>query len=97
MAGDLEAMRRVVGRSTRHIVSTTITTVGGFVPLILEGGGFWPPFAMAIAGGVALSVVLAFFFTPPMFSLMMRTGRKRGSVDPEPKGETARPVLAAAE
>jgi multidrug efflux pump subunit AcrB len=48
----------------RHITSTTITTVGGFLPLILGGGGFWPPFAMSIAGGVALSVTLAFAFTP---------------------------------
>jgi len=71
MAGDRNAMAAVVGRSARHIVSTTITTVGGFIPLILEGGGFWPPFAMAIAGGVSLSIVLAFYFTPPLFALVM--------------------------
>jgi hypothetical protein len=44
--------------SSGHIVSTTITTVGGFLPLILAGGGFWPPFAMAVAGGVALSTIV---------------------------------------
>ena len=74
MAGDLAAMRRVVSRSARHIVSTTITTVGGFIPLILAGGGFWPPFAMAIAGGVLLSTVVSFYFTPPLFALVMRRG-----------------------
>ena len=97
MAGDLEAMRRVVGRSARHIVSTTVTTVGGFIPLILEGGGFWPPFAMAIAGGVALSVVLAFFFTPPMFALMMRPGARRETGDPAAVKTGERPLPAAAE
>jgi multidrug efflux pump subunit AcrB len=51
-AGEAGAMTRVVMESSRHIVSTTITTVGGFLPLILAGGGFWPPFAMAVAGGV---------------------------------------------
>ena len=68
-AGDRAAMVDVVSGSARHIISTTITTVGGFLPLILGGGGFWPPFAMSIAGGVALSVILAFAFTPQMFAL----------------------------
>jgi len=70
-AGDTEAMARVVGSASRHIVSTTVTTFGGFLPLILAGGGFWPPFAMAIAGGVLLSTVVSFYFTPPMFRLVM--------------------------
>ncbi|MDW4496970.1 efflux RND transporter permease subunit [Sulfitobacter sp. D35] len=68
--GDRSAMAAVVGRSARHIVSTTITTFGGFLPLILAGGGFWPPFAMAVAGGVLLSTVVSFYFTPPMFALV---------------------------
>ena len=76
MAGEISAIVRVVSRSARHIISTTITTVGGFIPLILAGGAFWPPFAMAIAGGVSLSVVLAFFFTPSMFALLMRPKHK---------------------
>lgn len=70
-AGDRAAMVDVVAGSSRHILSTTITTVGGFLPLILGGGGFWPPFAMSIAGGVALSVILAFAFTPQMFALSL--------------------------
>ena len=72
MAGDLSAVANVVVRSSRHIISTTITTVGGFLPLILAGGLFWPPFAMAIAGGVTLSLILAFYFTPAMFVLLTR-------------------------
>ena len=53
------------------------TTFGGFLPLILEGGGFWPPFAMAIAGGVLLSTVVSFFYVPPMFMLVYRRKHKR--------------------
>ncbi|MEM9433813.1 MAG: efflux RND transporter permease subunit [Pseudomonadota bacterium] len=71
-AGDTDAMARVVGASSRHIVSTTITTFGGFLPLILGGGAFWPPFAVAIAGGVLLSTVVSFYFTPPVFALIHR-------------------------
>ena len=69
-AGDLAAMTNVVTGSSRHIISTTITTFGGFLPLILAGGGFWPPFAVAIAGGVLLSAVVSFYFVPPMFALI---------------------------
>ncbi|MEM9813095.1 MAG: efflux RND transporter permease subunit [Pseudomonadota bacterium] len=68
--GDREGMVDVVMGSSRHIVSTTITTFGGFLPLILAGGGFWPPFAMSIAGGVLLSTVVSFYFTPQMFALV---------------------------
>ncbi|MEO1200305.1 MAG: efflux RND transporter permease subunit [Pseudomonadota bacterium] len=79
-AGDRERMVEIVTGASRHIVSTTITTFGGFLPLILEGGGFWPPFAMSIAGGVLLSTVVSFYFTPPMFALVYR---KRAAMDGE--------------
>lgn len=83
--GDTEAMTDVVMASSRHIISTTITTFGGFLPLILAGGGFWPPFAMSIAGGVLLSTVVSFYFTPQMFALVYpRRGRR----------ETAREIAA---
>jgi multidrug efflux pump subunit AcrB len=72
MRGNRRVMRDVVMDSSRHIVSTTITTFGGFLPLILEGSQFWPPFAMAIAGGVLLSTVVSFFLVPPMFLLATR-------------------------
>ncbi|MET1413606.1 efflux RND transporter permease subunit [Roseibium sp. HPY-6] len=74
--GDQNAMVDVVMGSSRHIVSTTLTTFGGFLPLILEGGGFWPPFAMSIAGGVLLSTVISFYFAPPMFALVYARKRK---------------------
>ncbi|MBR28034.1 MAG: acriflavin resistance protein [Rhodobacteraceae bacterium] len=74
-AGDRDRMAEIVLGASRHIVSTTVTTFGGFLPLIVGGGGFWPPFAMAVAGGVLLSTVVSFYFTPPMFALVMR---KRG-------------------
>ncbi len=74
MQGGLHAIRSVVMDSSRHIVSTTVTTFGGFLPLVLEGSEFWPPFAMAIAGGVLLSTIISFFLVPPMFLLANRAG-----------------------
>ena len=89
-AGDHDAMAEVVSRSSRHIISTTITTFGGFLPLILEGGGFWPPFAVAIAGGVVLSAIVSFYFTPPMFSLIYR--RRRAALEQVEVPSAAVPV-----
>jgi multidrug efflux pump subunit AcrB len=77
--GELPAIRNVVMDSSRHIVSTTVTTFGGFLPLILEGSQFWPPFAMAIAGGVLLSTVISFYLVPPLFLVATQIGRKRSS------------------
>lgn len=77
--GDRAAMRDVVMRQGRHIVSTTVTTFGGFLPLILAGGGFWPPFAVAIAGGVLLSAVTSFWFVPPAFALVTPAAPRRAA------------------
>ncbi|MEO0729149.1 MAG: efflux RND transporter permease subunit, partial [Pseudomonadota bacterium] len=62
LAGNRDRMAELVVLQSRHIISTTLTTFGGFLPLILAGGGFWPPFAMAIAGGVLFSTVVSFYF-----------------------------------
>lgn len=76
-ADDVIAQREVVVDATRHIVATTLTTMGGFVPIILTGDVFWLPLATAIAGGVAGSALLALYFTPAAYRLMtMKPGRR---------------------
>jgi len=75
VAGDPDAIVDVVMDASRHIVSTTVTTFGGFLPLILEGSQFWAPFAMAIAGGVLLSTVVSFYLVPPLYTLLMHPRR----------------------
>ena len=52
----------------RHVLSTTLTTVAGFLPLILSGGTFWPPLAIVIAGGVGFSIILSLYFTPAAYT-----------------------------
>ncbi|MEM6934327.1 MAG: efflux RND transporter permease subunit, partial [Pseudomonadota bacterium] len=97
--GDKTAIRGVVLRSSRHIISTTITTFGGFLPLILAGGGFWPPFAMAIAGGVLLSAIVSFYFVPPAFSLLTpkRSEANNHRLPVEPHGNDRTRITIAAE
>jgi multidrug efflux pump subunit AcrB len=94
MRGDKAAMVDVLMGSSRHIVSTTITTFGGFLPLILAGGGFWPPFAMSVAGGVLLSTVVSFYFTPPMFVLAYarKFGKQTVQQGPTEKDRPGRPA-----
>jgi len=70
--GDLNACREVVLRSTRHVVATTVTTICGFLPLILSGGLFWPPLAIAIAGGVGGCTLLALYYVPALYLLALR-------------------------
>ncbi|WP_264323459.1 efflux RND transporter permease subunit [Romeriopsis navalis] len=70
--GNPQAIRRVVMHSTRHVLTTTMTTVLGFAPLIWGGGAFWPPLAVAIAGGVTGATLLALYFVPAAYLLMTR-------------------------
>jgi len=72
MTGDPEAIHAVVVHATRHVVATTLTTVAGFVPLLLTGGTFWRPLAVSIAGGVAGATLLALTLVPALFLLVRR-------------------------
>lgn len=65
------AVCNVVQHATRHVVSTTLTTIVGFMPLLLAGGAFWPPLAVAIAGGVSGATLLALLFAPSVYLLVM--------------------------
>ncbi|EOD81466.1 Cobalt-zinc-cadmium resistance protein CzcA [Grimontia indica] len=83
-SGNREAIVEAVSSCGRHITSTTITTIGGFLPLILAGGGFWPPFAIAIAGGTLLTTLLSFYFVPAAFRIAVafRPLDKPNSLEP---------------
>ena len=70
--GNIQSVVEVVSSCGRHIGSTTITTIGGFLPLIIAGGGFWPPFAIAIAGGTLLTTLLSLIWVPTMYQLIMK-------------------------
>ncbi|MBE9100860.1 efflux RND transporter permease subunit [Vacuolonema iberomarrocanum] len=70
--GDRHAIQSVVRHSTRHVLTTTFTTMIGFVPLLLDGGEFWPPLAVAIAGGVGGATFLALFLVPSAYCLFRR-------------------------
>ncbi|MDM4014468.1 efflux RND transporter permease subunit [Roseiconus lacunae] len=68
----------VVIHCTRHVVATTLTTIAGFMPLIVDGGEFWPPLAIAIAGGVSGATLLALCFVPAVFQLVEAQKQRQG-------------------
>jgi multidrug efflux pump len=74
-SGDSDAVLGVVMRNTRHILATTITTIVGFMPLLVGGGGFWPPMAIAICGGVLGGMLLGVLFAPGVYLLLHRQRR----------------------
>ncbi|MDG1491677.1 MAG: MMPL family transporter, partial [Planctomycetota bacterium] len=47
-------------------------------PLILAGGGFWPPLAVAIAGGVAGATLIAVTLVPAAHLLIARSMVRAG-------------------
>ena len=68
-AGDIKQIVEETMGCSRHILSTTFTTVGGFIPMLLfSDGTFWPPLAVVLAGGVGFSVILSLVFTPLVVS-----------------------------
>lgn len=82
--GDRDAIRETVVDATRHILATTLTTIGGFAPLLIEGDAFWLPFAAAVAGGVAGSAVLALIFAPAAFMVLIRLEGMKPRLQGEP-------------
>ena len=56
----------VIIRSTRHVVTTSATTIGGFIPLLVTSI-FFEPLAWAMAGGVIGSTIIAIFYIPACY------------------------------
>ncbi len=78
--GNPKAIQKVVLHSSRHVLTTTLTTAIGFVPLLVSGGEFWPPLAVAIGGGVVGATLLALYFVPAAYYLLRwQFGKKRFS------------------
>ncbi|KAI9134276.1 efflux RND transporter permease subunit [Acaryochloris sp. CCMEE 5410] len=74
--GSRRAIERVVLSSARHVVATTLTTIVGLVPLMIDETGFWPPLAITIAGGLLGATILALYFVPCIFLLIHRKSRQ---------------------
>ena len=71
----LEPQRAVLEsaqRRLRPILLTTLTTIGGLLPLWLGGGPMWEPMAIAIIFGLLFATLLTLGLVPVLYSLFFR-------------------------
>lgn len=54
------------------IILTTLTTVGGLLPLTLQGGTMWAPMGWTIIGGLLVSTLLTLLIVPVLYKLVTR-------------------------
>ena len=52
------------------IVLTTLTAIGGLLPLALQGSSLFSPLAWVIIGGLVSSTLIARLVTPVMYRLL---------------------------
>ena len=51
------------------IILTTLTTIGGLLPLTLRGGTMWAPMGWTIIGGLLVSTMLTLIIVPVLYNL----------------------------
>jgi multidrug efflux pump subunit AcrB len=65
----------LLASSTRFtpILLTTITTIGGLLPLTLFGGSLWQPLGVVIISGLCISAIASFIIVPILTELFTKT------------------------
>lgn len=88
LVGEHDAVIEEAMGCGRHVVSTTLTTIGGFLPLLMfSTGDFWPSLSIVLAGGVGGATLLAMLYIPSAYVLNIQLsnavrrliGRKRST------------------
>jgi multidrug efflux pump subunit AcrB len=59
------------------ILLTTMTTIGGLLPLTLFGGSLWQPLGVVIISGLCVSAIASFIIVPILTELFTKTGSSR--------------------
>ncbi len=92
--GQIADLREAVvsGAATRlrAIAMTSVTTIGGLLPLSLGGGAFWAPFGFAMIFGLAASTLVTLTVQPAAYLTLERLlARAPGEPSREVLGEAA--------
>ncbi len=64
----------LLASSTRFtpILLTTLTTIGGLIPLTIFGGGLWQPLGVVLISGLCVSALSSFLLVPILTELFTR-------------------------
>ncbi|MCW1383132.1 efflux RND transporter permease subunit [Novosphingobium sp. KCTC 2891] len=71
------------------VLLTSITAIGGLLPLAIEGNGLNAPMAIAMIGGLVTSTLLARIATPVMYLLLAERAEPRARFDHAVEGALA--------
>ena len=69
-----EAVERAGETRFLPVLLTSITAIGGLLPLAIEGSGLYSPMAITMIGGLITSTLLARIATPALYLLLARHG-----------------------
>jgi multidrug efflux pump subunit AcrB len=68
----------------RPIILTSLTTIGGLLPLSLFGGALWAPMTNGMIFGLMFSTVLTLFVIPSLYVFMVEKGGMKVAAIPAP-------------
>ena len=98
-----DAIRRAGEARFVPILLTTLTAIGGLVPLVLEKSSLYSPLAIVILGGLVSSTLLARIVTPVLYKLLApaieplasRAAAAPSTAQPHATGDDIAPSLQA--
>lgn len=85
----MEAVKRAGEVRFVPIVLTTLTAIGGLLPLAIGGSSLYSPLAWVIIGGLISSTILARLVTPVIYRLLppaLETSEERSAKEALPRG-----------
>ncbi|MCK4662631.1 MAG: efflux RND transporter permease subunit [Bacteroidales bacterium] len=65
----LDAIKKASETRFTPIILTTLTTIGGLLPLTLSGGTMWAPMGWTIIGGLLVSTILSLIVVPILYKI----------------------------
>ncbi|MBC8462527.1 MAG: efflux RND transporter permease subunit [Deltaproteobacteria bacterium] len=71
-----EAIIRAGETRFTPIVLTSLTTIGGLLPLTLRGGTMWAPLGWTIIGGLFVSTFLSLIIVPVLYQVFTKDERR---------------------
>jgi multidrug efflux pump subunit AcrB len=67
-----DAIIEAAQRRIRPIILTTLTTIGGLIPLWMSGGPMWEPMAIAIIFGLSFATILTLGVLPIFYAIFFK-------------------------